>query len=197
MVGPNGKAGAGGPDLLVENFHVKGSPPRPWPKRIVWWDETLRDGEQTPGVYYTLEEKVEIARMVSAAGVDVMNVGIPAISPNELKAVKTIAAEGLDAKVLGAARTVRGDIDAVIQSDASEIAAFIAASEVHLKHKLNLTHEQAIEKAVDSVQYAKDHGLKVTFVTEDTVRADMDFATRIYQAAIDAGAQRVLFCDTV
>ncbi|HEX2067036.1 MAG TPA: homoaconitate hydratase, partial [Candidatus Thermoplasmatota archaeon] len=108
-----------------------------------------------------------------------------------------IAAEGLEAKVLGAARTVRGDIDAVIQSDASEIAAFIAASEVHLKHKLNLTREQAIAKAVDSVQYAKDHGLKVTFVTEDTVRADLGFVTDIYRAAIDAGAQRVLFCDTV
>ncbi len=186
-----------GSDLLVENFHIKGSPKRRWPKRIVWWDETLRDGEQTPGVYYTIEEKVELARMISASGVDVMNVGIPAVSANELKAVKAIAREGLDAKVLGAARTVRSDIDAVIQSDASEIAAFIAASEVHLKHKLNLTHEQAIEKAVESVEYAKDHGLKVTFVTEDTVRADMDFVTEIYRAAIDAGAKRVLFCDTV
>src|ERR1051325_546710 len=185
------------PDLLVENFHVHGSPKRDWPKRIVWWDETLRDGEQTPGVYYTIEEKVELARMVSEAGVDVMNVGIPAVSPNELKAVKAIAREGLDAKVLGAARTVRSDIDAVIQSDASEIAAFIAASEVHLKHKLNLTHEQAIQKAVESVEYAKEHGLKVTFVTEDTVRADMGFVQQIYQAAIDAGAKRVLFCDTV
>src|ERR1051325_8051666 len=173
MAGQNGKTAAG-PDLLVENFHIKGSPPRNWPKRIVWWDETLRDGEQTPGVYYTLEGKVELARLVWAS-----------------------AAEGLDAKVLGAARTVRSDIDAVIQSDASEIAAFIAASEVHLKHKLNLTHEQAIQKAVESVEYAKEHGLKVTFVTEDTVRADMGFVQQIYQAAIDAGAKRVLFCDTV
>jgi isopropylmalate/homocitrate/citramalate synthase len=184
-------------DTLVENFHVKGAPPRNWPKKIVWWDETLRDGEQTPGVYYTLEEKVELARLISDAGVAVMNVGIPAVSPNELKAVKAIAAEGLDAAVLGAARTVRSDIDAVIQSDASEIAAFIAASEVHLRHKLNMTREKAIEVAVDSVQYAKDHGLKVTFVTEDTVRADMGFVQQIYQAAIDAGATRVLFCDTV
>src|ERR1041385_6496455 len=102
-------------DLLVENFHVNGSPRRDWPKRIVWWDETLRDGEQPPGVYYPLEEKVELARLVSEAGVDVMNVGTPAVSPNELKAVKAIAREGLDAKVLGAAPTVRSDIDAVIQ----------------------------------------------------------------------------------
>src|SRR5687767_6433209 len=94
-----GKANA---DLLVENFHVKGAPKHDWPKRIVWWDETLRDGEQTPGVYYTLEEKVELSRMISESGVDVMNVGIPAVSPGELKAVKAIAREGLDAKVLGA-----------------------------------------------------------------------------------------------
>ena len=184
-------------EKLVENFHVKGSPKRDWPKKIVWWDETLRDGEQTPGVYYTHDEKVELARMISECGVDVMNVGIPAISPNELKAVKAIANAGLDASVLGAARTVRSDIDAVIASDAPEIAAFIAASDVHLKHKLNITRERAIEIAVDSVEYAKEHGLKVTFVTEDTVRADMGFVTDIYRAAIDAGAKRVLFCDTV
>src|SRR5687767_15096666 len=106
MAGANGQGadprGSNSSDLLVENFHIKGSPPRRWPKRIVWWDETLRDGEQTPGVYYTLEEKVELARLISEAGVDVMNVGIPAISTGELKAVKAIAAEGLDAKVLGA-----------------------------------------------------------------------------------------------
>src|SRR5204862_1953886 len=104
-------------DLLVENFHVKGSPKRKWPKKIVWWDETLRDGEQTPGVYYTQEEKVELARLISECGVDVMNVGIPAIGAGELKAVKAIANSGLDAKILGAARTIRGDIDAVIQTD--------------------------------------------------------------------------------
>jgi methanogen homocitrate synthase len=148
-------------------------------------------------VYYTHEEKLELARLISASGVDVMNVGIPAISPAELKAVKAIANAGLEASVLGAARTVRSDIDAVIQSDAPEIATFIAASNVHLKHKLNITQERAIEIAVDSVQYAKDHGLKVTFVTEDTVRAELPFVQKLYQAAIDAGAKRVLFCDTV
>ncbi len=184
-------------DPLVENFHVKGSPKRAWPKKIVWWDETLRDGEQTPGVYYTQDEKVELARMLSDCGVDILNAGIPAISPNELKAVKAIASAGLRAKILGSARTVRGDIDAVIATDVPEIAAFIAASDVHLRHKLNITREKCIDIAVDSVQYAKDHGLKVTFVTEDTVRADMGFVVELYQKCIDAGAKRVLFCDTV
>jgi len=184
-------------DIEIHNFHTDGSPPRNWPDRVVFWDETLRDGEQTPGVYYTLEEKVELARMVSEAGVQVMNCGIPAVSPGELKAIKAIAAERLDAAVLGAARTIRSDIDAVIASDASECAAFIAASDVHLKHKLGFTREQALDIAVDSVEYAVDHGLKTTFVTEDTVRADMDYVAEMYRRCIEAGAKRVLFCDTV
>jgi isopropylmalate/homocitrate/citramalate synthase len=68
---------------------------------------------------------------------------------------------------------------------------------VHLKHKLNMTEDQVIEKSVESVEYAKDHGLKVTFVTEDTVRADLDFVERLYKATIEAGADRALLCDTV
>jgi isopropylmalate/homocitrate/citramalate synthase len=184
-------------NLDIKNFHVRGSPPRNWPDRVVFWDETLRDGEQTPGVYYTLEEKVELARLISQSGVAVMNCGIPAVSPGELKAIKAIAKQDLDAAVLGAARTIRSDIDAVIQSDASECAAFIAASDVHLKHKLGFTREQALDIAVESVEYAVEHGLKTTFVTEDTVRADMDFVVELYKRCIEAGAARVLFCDTV
>lgn len=181
----------------MRNFHTDGSPARAWPERVVFWDETLRDGEQTPGVYYTLEEKVELARMLSDAGCHVLNCGIPAVSPNEVKAIKAIARSEPGAAILGAARTIKTDIDAVVASDASECAAFIAASDVHLKHKLNFTREQAREISVDCVEYAVEHGLKTTFVTEDTVRADMDFVVELYKAAIDAGAERVLFCDTV
>ncbi len=184
-------------DVELENFHLQGSPARRFPEKVVFWDETLRDGEQTPGVYYTLEEKVELARLLSDAGVDVMNVGIPAISPSELKAVRAIAKQDLEASVLGAARTVQSDIDAVIHTDAPEIAAFIAASDVHLKHKLGLTRQEALDIAVQSVEYSVEHGLKTTFVTEDTVRANMDYVVELYQACIDAGAKRVLFCDTV
>ena len=185
-------------DLLVHNYVVEGRLSRRMPERVVFWDETLRDGEQTPGVYYTLEEKVELAKMIDDLGVDVMNCGIPAISEGELQAVKAIAKEGLrNASVLGACRTIRSDIDACIKADVDEVSPFIAISDVHLKYKLKKTREEAIAMAVDSVTYAKEHGLKVTIVTEDTVRADLDVVQLLYNACIDAGADRALFCDTV
>ncbi|HVL87494.1 MAG TPA: homoaconitate hydratase [Candidatus Thermoplasmatota archaeon] len=185
-------------DLLVHNYVVEANLPRRMPPRVVFWDETLRDGEQTPGVYFTPDEKVQLAKVFDDLGITILNCGIPAVSDKELQSVKRIAAEGLrNASVLAACRTLRSDIDACLKSDADECSPFIAASPVHLKHKLRMTEEQAIAAATDAVQYAKDHGLKTTFVTEDTVRADLDFVGRIYNAAIEAGADRILYCDTV
>lgn len=185
-------------ELLAHNWTSEAPLPRRLPSRIVFWDETLRDGEQTPGVYFTVEEKVELAIALDGLGIDVLNCGIPAVSEKELESVKAIAKQGLkNASVLAACRTVRSDIDACLKADAEECSPFIAASPVHLKYKLNLTEDQVLERAVDAVSYAKEHGLKVTFVTEDTVRADLDFVARLYKAAIEAGATRVLYCDTV
>jgi isopropylmalate/homocitrate/citramalate synthase len=184
-------------DILVHNHNVEANLPRKLPERIVFWDETLRDGEQTPGVYYTLEEKVRLAKMLDEIGVDILNCGIPAISPGEVAAVKAIAKENLNASVLGACRTVQSDIDACIKADVDEVSPFVAISDVHLKYKLRKTREEAIEMAVKSVEYAKAHGLKTTIVTEDTVRADLDVVQTLYNRCIDAGADRALFCDTV
>jgi 2-isopropylmalate synthase len=184
-------------DILVHNWNVEANLPRKMPERVVFWDETLRDGEQTPGVYYTLEEKVRLAKTLDEIGVDILNCGIPAISPGEVAAVKAIAKEGLRASVLGACRTVQSDIDACIKADVDEVSPFVAISDVHLKYKLRKTREEAIEMAVRSVEYAKAHGLKTTIVTEDTVRADLDVVTELYNRCIDAGADRALFCDTV
>ncbi len=182
---------------LVHNYTAEAPLKRNLPKEVVFWDETLRDGEQTPGVYFTKEEKLELARLISGIGVQVMNVGIPAVSQREFDAVKAIANEGLETSVLAAGRTVTSDIDACRRADAAECAAFIAASPVHLKYKLKMTEEQAIESAVKAVEHSVDHGMKTTFVTEDTVRSDFDLVERIYKAAIEAGAKRVLYCDTV
>ena len=183
--------------ILVHNWTVEANLPRKLPERVVFWDETLRDGEQTPGVYYTLEEKVRLAKMLDEVGVDILNCGIPAISPNEVAAVKAIAKENLNASVLGACRTLQSDIDACLKADVDEVSPFIAISDVHLKHKLKKTREEAIEMAVKSVEYAKAHGLKTTIVTEDTVRADLNVVATLYNRCIEAGADRALFCDTV
>ncbi|MHB8586563.1 MAG: homocitrate synthase/isopropylmalate synthase family protein [Thermoplasmatota archaeon] len=185
-------------DVLIHNWNTETRLERRMPERVFFWDETLRDGEQTPGVYYTLEEKVELAKLLDEAGVDVLNCGIPAISDGELAAVRAISAQGLShASVLGACRTVRSDIDACLKADVDEISPFIAISDVHLKYKLRKTREEAIAMAVDAVQYGKAHGLKVTIVTEDTVRADLDVVQKLYNSCIEAGADRALFCDTV
>lgn len=182
---------------LVHNYTAQPQFKKGLPQEVVFWDETLRDGEQTPGVYFTKDEKLELARLISGIGVQVMNVGIPAVSEREFQAVKAIANEGLETSVLAAGRTVASDIDACRRADAAECAAFIAASPVHLKYKLKMTEEQAIESAVKAVELAVDHGMKTTFVTEDTVRSDFGLVERIYNAAIEAGAKRVLYCDTV
>ncbi|MEA3201360.1 MAG: 2-isopropylmalate synthase [Thermoplasmata archaeon] len=184
-------------EILVHNYNLEAGLARNLPERVVFWDETLRDGEQTPGVYYTLEEKVRLAKMLDEIGVDILNCGIPAISPGEVAAVKAIAKENLNASVLGACRTIQSDIDACLKADVDEVSPFIAISDVHLKFKLKKTREEAIEMAVKSVEYAKSHGLKTTIVTEDTVRADLDVVATLYNRCIDAGADRALFCDTV
>jgi isopropylmalate/homocitrate/citramalate synthase len=184
-------------DVETHNWTTEAPLDRSLPGEIVWWDETLRDGEQTPGVYYTRDEKVELGHLLDDIGVDIIHAGIPAVSDDEVRSVKAVAGQGLDATVIAGARTITSDIDAVLAADADAAVPFVACSDVHLEHKLEATRDEAVEMAVETVEYAVDHGLPTTFVTEDTVRADPDFVERIYSAAIDAGAERVLFCDTV
>jgi 2-isopropylmalate synthase len=181
---------------LVRNYIVEKELVR-IPQKLMFWDETLRDGEQTPGVFFTSEEKVRIARLLDEIGVGMMDVGIPVVSKKEFESVKAVAKEGLKARIMGAARTVRKDIDACIDSDVGDISIFVACSDLHLKYKLKMTKEEVLEKSVDCVQYAKDHGLVVSFVTEDTVRADIDYVEKLYNATIDAGAVIAVLCDTV
>ncbi len=185
-------------DVTTHNWTTEPDHGYELPDEVVIWDETLRDGEQTPGVYYTTEEKVELAKLLDEIGCDILNCGIPAVSDGEVASIKAIAEEGLShASIMGAARTMRSDIDAVLKADCDECVPFIACSDVHLKYKLQRSREQALEMAIDAVEYSVDHGLKTTFVTEDTVRADPAFVAELYNAAIDAGATRVLFSDTV
>ncbi len=182
----------------LHNWTVEGEHGFNLPDRLVIWDETLRDGEQTPGVFYSTEEKVELAKLLDEIGCDILNCGIPAVSEGEQKSIKAIADEGLaNASIMGAARTMSSDIDAVLKADCDECVPFIACSDVHLEYKLGKTRDECIEMATHAVEYAVDHGLKTTFVTEDTVRADPKFVARLYTAAIEAGATRVLFSDTV
>ncbi|MCI4339416.1 MAG: homoaconitate hydratase [Thermoplasmata archaeon] len=182
---------------LVENYHPQTASQRRIPESIVFWDETLRDGEQTPGVHFSPEEKLRVATLLSEIGVSVVNAGIPVVSEEEARAVRLVASAGLKAKVLAAARTVPADVDAVIRSGATHIAIFVAASQVHLKYKLRMTQEEVLAVSLKSVRQAKEAGLHVAFVTEDTVRAPFDFVERLYREVQDAGADRLVVADTV
>jgi len=182
---------------LVEDYHPMTAAARRFADPIVFWDETLRDGEQAPGVHFTPEEKLRIAELESDMGVAVINAGIPVVSDEEARAVHRLAHAGLKAKILAAGRTVPGDVDAVIRSGATHIALFVAASEVHLRFKLNMTQDEVLRASLDSVKRAKDAGLHVAFVTEDTVRAPLDFVERLYKAVQEVGADRLVVSDTV
>ncbi len=182
---------------LVEDYHPETAGQRHLPERLVLWDETLRDGEQSPGVRFSPEEKLRIAELLSEVGVSVINAGIPVVSAEEARAVRRVAEAGLSAKILAAARTVPRDVEAVIDSGATHIAVFVAASQVHLRFKLKMTPEEVLQASLASVRRAKDAGLHVAFVTEDTVRAPFEFVERLYRAVQDAGADRLVVADTV
>lgn len=182
---------------LVEDYHSETARDRHLPDSIVIWDETLRDGEQTPGVRFTPEEKLRIAEKLAEIGVGVLNAGIPVVSPEEARAVRLLATAGLKSKVLAAARTVPADVEAVIDSGVTHIAIFVAASNVHLKYKLKMSPDEVVAASVRSVRRAKEAGLHVSFVTEDTVRAPFDFVERLYRAVQKEGADRLVVADTV
>ncbi len=182
---------------LVENFHRATSRDRRFARPIVLWDETLRDGEQMCGVHFSPEEKLRIAERLSEIGVPLLDAGIPVVSAEEAEAVHRLAHAGLKSHVLASARTVPRDIDAVIASGATHIAIFVAASTVHLRFKLKMTPAEVRQASRKSVRQAKDAGLHVAFVTEDTVRAPFPFVQQLYREVQAEGADRLVISDTV
>jgi 2-isopropylmalate synthase len=161
------------------------------------FDTTLRDGEQTPGVALTPEQKLMIAQKLDTLGVDAIEAGFPIISDGEKKAVKDIAHAGLHAEVCGLARTEKKDIDAAVAAGLKYIHTFIATSDIHLKYKLKLTREQALDKAFEAVKYAKSIGLQVEFSAEDATRTDREFLRKVFSAVTEAGVDRIDIPDTV
>jgi len=161
------------------------------------FDTTLRDGEQTPGVSLTPEEKMEIAAQLDKLGVDVIEAGFPSASKGEQKAIKDIANAGFRASICALARALRSDIDAALQCDVKYIHTFISTSEVQMKYALNMTPEEVIETAIEAIQYIKDHGAICEFSPMDATRTDIEFLKRVCRAAEEAGADYINIPDTV
>lgn len=160
-------------------------------------DTTLRDGEQTPGVSLTPEEKLRIALKIDALGADIIEAGSAITSEGEREGIRKITSEGLRAEICSFARAVREDIDAAISCDVDSVHLVVPTSDLHLEHKLRKTREEVLEQAVDCTEYAVDHGILVELSAEDSTRSDMDFLRTIFREGIEAGAERICACDTV
>ncbi len=169
--------------------------------KIIFFDTTLRDGEQTPGAHISRANKVEIARQLERLGIDVIEAGFPAASNGDLKAVEAVCAAIKNSTVAALARTLRSDIDAAVTAlkDAAKkrIHIFIATSDLHLEHKLGISREEAIERVRDAVSYARNFFDDIEFSAEDASRSDRDYLCRVIEAAIESGATTINIPDTV
>ena len=161
------------------------------------FDTTLRDGEQSPGVSITPEQKLQIAIKLDRLGVDAIEAGFPIVSHGEVQAIKSIKKSGLNAEICGLARALNSDIDLVMDCDLSYVHTFIATSDIHMQYKLKMAPEEVMQKAVSAVEYAKSHGLQVEFSAEDATRSDLTFLTKVFRAVGEAGADRIDIPDTV
>ncbi len=166
-------------------------------KGIKFFDTTLRDGEQTPGVSLTAEEKLWIARKLDELGVHVIEAGSAITSEGERASIKAIANEGLRAEICSFARVLKNDIDLALECDVDSVHLVVPVSDLHIKRKLKKDRETVKQMAVDVTEYAKDHGLIVELSGEDASRADLDYLISLYKEGISAGADRICFCDTV
>ncbi|TLX67545.1 MAG: 2-isopropylmalate synthase [Thaumarchaeota archaeon] len=166
-------------------------------QKVRIFDTTLRDGEQTPGVSITPEQKLNIAIKLSELGVDTIEAGFPVVSEGEKEGIKKIVKQNLDTEVCALARTVQADIDSGIDCGVNYVHTFIATSDIHMQYKLKMSREQVMERALWAVEYAKKNGLKVEFSAEDATRSDRKFLIDVFRAVTEAGADRIDIPDTV
>ncbi|MCK5680205.1 2-isopropylmalate synthase, partial [bacterium] len=169
--------------------------------RIIIFDTTLRDGEQSPGASMNVEEKLLVAKQLEKLGVDVIEAGFPIASEGDFAGVKLVSDEIKGCQVAGLARANRQDIDrawAALKGGADpRIHTFIATSPIHMKHKLQMEADAVLHQAVDAVRYACTLTSNVEFSAEDATRSDIDFLVKILTAVIEAGATTINIPDTV
>jgi 2-isopropylmalate synthase len=169
--------------------------------KLIIFDTTLRDGEQSPGASMTKDEKVRIAKALERMRVDVIEAGFPIASPGDFDAVQAVARAIKDSTVCGLARALDKDIDrageAIQAANSGRIHTFIATSPIHMKMKLRMEPEQVVEQAVKAVKRARQYTDNVEFSPEDAGRSEPDFLCRILEAVIDAGAGTLNIPDTV
>ena len=170
-------------------------------ERVIIFDTTLRDGEQSPGASMNAAEKVRLATQMEKLGVDVLEAGFPAASEGDFDAVSKIAGKLKKTEVAALARTSKNDIDrawgAIQHAAKPRIHTFLATSDIHMQYKLSMTRDQVLKTAAESVKYAKSFTDNIEFSAEDASRSDRDFLCKVFEAAIGAGATTINIPDTV
>jgi 2-isopropylmalate synthase len=173
----------------------------PQPDRVLIFDTTLRDGEQSPGCSMTQPEKLRMARALAELGVDVIEAGFPCASRGDWEAVNAVAREVQGPIIAGLARCVREDIElaakALKDAERRRIHVFLATSAIHREFKLNMAREEIVRRAVEGVKIAREFCDDVEFSPEDASRTELDFLAQVVEAVIEAGATTVNIPDTV
>jgi len=165
------------------------------------FDTTLRDGEQSPGFSMNTSEKLKMARQLAALNVDVIEAGFPIASRGDLEAVQTVAKEIREVPIAALARAKKEDVSAALEAlepaAAPRLHVFLATSDLHLRVKLNMTREQALEAIAAMIRYGRQRVDVVEFSAEDAGRTDIDFLCQVCRVAVDAGATVLNLPDTV
>lgn len=159
-------------------------------------DTTLREGEQTPFVNFSIEEKVEIAKLLDKIGVDMIEAGDPSVSPSVYEAIKQISALNLNAEIVAHSLAVKKNLLKAKECGVNRVVVLYPTSDIHLQTKVNKTREQALEIIKEHVEYAVSLGLKVRYTPEDATRTEYDFLVKACNTAINAGADRISVADT-
>ena len=164
---------------------------------IQLWDQTLRDGEQTPNIAFSQQEKLQLARTLDQLGVFGMNVGYPMVSAYEAETVREIVKLKLRAKLAVTSRLMRDDVDAAASTGVDWVFCFTSLSDWHIRDKLKTTEAELLAKVKDVVPYGIERKLQVSFAVEDATRTPLPRLLRFIQTAEDAGAHCIRICDTV
>ena len=164
---------------------------------VQFLDTTLRDGEQAPGVSLTPAEKAHIARKLDEAGIDIIEAGSACTGPGERETIQRVADLDVSATVTSFCRGIKHDIDLAMDCGVDGINLVMPASEKHISEKVGQTREENVHSTAELVEYAKDHDLWVEVIGEDGSRADLDYLEELMATALDAGADRVCYADTV
>src|SRR5574341_2232598 len=165
-------------------------------KRIGILDSTLREGEQHPGVAFTIKQRIQIAWMLDSFGVDQIEIS-PVVSPDHAVATKTIIKQGLRADIVAHTRAIKSDVDIAIDCGATWVATYMGISDIHLSAKLRITREEAKARALEVADYIKSHGLKSRFTMEDASRTDHTFLIEMCKEMNSRGIERISIPDTV